>query len=222
MSTGGTNSPSFLLDLAPNLMRIKNNKIQDYSDFWNWFKVTIQSDGFQATNPEFFEALNGRIDGLDTRLSWEIGPGLKEDWLFALSPNLNKELWPLTIKIISQAPSIKGWEFYTCRQPKQWTWKFEYNLPDSATISIDASNWTFVLLRYPNGDHEIIICGSGIQNLHEDDKWQVAAIVLEGALGEEILLEAISSFELVESLEPRFAVKAKPIQELRGKFANFR
>ena len=52
--------------------------------------------------------------------------------------------------------------------------------------------------RYCSG--EIIL-----ESLDDDERWQAAAIALESILGEEVYMEKISDFELVDHIEPRFA-----------------
>lgn len=70
-------------------------------------------------------------------------------------------------------------------------------------------------MRYPDGSHELLLQGENLPPLDDDDRWQAAAITLESILGEDVLLDKINEFELVDELEPRFAEKRKPIQRLR-------
>ncbi|HLJ25433.1 MAG TPA: hypothetical protein VKY85_01865 [Candidatus Angelobacter sp.] len=70
-------------------------------------------------------------------------------------------------------------------------------------------------MRYPDGAQELLLRGNNLTSLDDDERWQAAAITLESILGEEVLLEKIDEFELVDQLEPCFAEKRKPIQHLR-------
>ena len=58
-----------------------------------------------------------------------------------------------------------------------------------------------------------------VSTLGDDQRWQAAAIVLESILGEDVVLDKIDSFELVDRLELRFEQLARPIQQLRDAFA---
>jgi hypothetical protein len=60
-----------------------------------------------------------------------------------------------------------------------------------------------------------LLQGNNLPALDDDERWQAAAVTLEGILGEEVLLEKINEFELVDCLEPRFAAQQRPIQGLR-------
>lgn len=61
----------------------------------------------------------------------------------------------------------------------------------------------------------MLLQGDNVTSLDDDERWQAAAITLESILGEEVLLDKIGEFELVDELEPRFAEKRQPIQRLR-------
>ena len=83
------------------------------------------------------------------------------------------------------------------------------------SIELDASDWGFVLLQYPDGAREVLLQGNNLPALDDDERWQAAAMTLEGILGEEVILEKINEFELADQLEPRFAAQQRPIQGLR-------
>jgi hypothetical protein len=63
--------------------------------------------------------------------------------------------------------------------------------------------------------HEILLQGKGLPPLSDDERWQAAAITLESILGEDMVLDRVNEFELVDQLEPRFAERERPIQHLR-------
>jgi hypothetical protein len=61
----------------------------------------------------------------------------------------------------------------------------------------------------------VLLQGYNLPPLNDDERWQAAAITLESILGEDLILDKINEFELVDQLEPRLADKLKPIQVLR-------
>jgi hypothetical protein len=180
-------------------------------DFWDWFRGVAD---LLSANPEdsaLLKELDGRVHNLDPKLSWEIGPGLQKPWQLVISPNLSRELREKTRLIVARAPGLPAWEFHAARQPKNWHYKLELG---GDKVPIDASTWTFVLLRYPDGVREILLKGRDLPPLSEEERWQAAAIALESILGEDMFLDRVNEFELVDELEPKFAEKERPIQRL--------
>jgi hypothetical protein len=185
-------------------------------EFWTWFRSIAAPLAANVENSPLLEELDLRIRKLDSELSWEVGPGSCEPWQLVISPNLDRDLRPRAEEIISSAPVVGGWEFHSARRPKEWNYKLLMERPDGREpVQLDASNWSFVLLRYPDGGQELLLQGDNLASLNDEERWQAAAITLESILGEEVLLDKISEFELVDQLEPRFAEKRKPIQRLR-------
>lgn len=191
----------------------KPNKNQ-INDFWSWFRrnaATLTSETSTAA-----EQLDTRVRGLHPDISWEIGPGLTKSWQLAISPNLNRDLRDVTRSIVKESPSLDEWEFYSARQPKAWNYSFKLDRENGEeNIAIDAANWTFVLLRYPDGLREVLLKAHALPRLTKGERWQIGAIVLEGILGEDNFLDVVDEFEVVDELEPRFAEKERPIQDLR-------
>lgn len=185
-------------------------------DFWRWFSGVATRLAVNIENPSLLEQIDERIVGLDPLLSWEIGPGSSEPWQLVISPNLDLDLLPIARKIVSAAPVLDGWEFYSARRPKNWDYKLLMERSEGgAPVHLDASGWGFVLLQYPDGAREVLLRGNNLPDLNADERWQAAAMTLESILGEEELLNKISEFELVNQLEERFAAKERPIQHLR-------
>lgn len=189
---------------------------QKIDEFWTWFRSIAASLVANVENSPLLEELDVRIRELDSELSWEVGPGSCEPWQLVISPNLDRDLWPRAEEIISSAPVVEGWEFHSARRPKEWDYKLLMERPDGREpVQLDASHWSFVLLRYPDGGLELLLQGDNLASLDDDERWQAAAITLESILGEEVLLDKISEFELVDQFEPRFEEERKPIQRLR-------
>jgi hypothetical protein len=187
------------------------------AEFWDWFCSIAEVLSVDIDNSKLIEELDDRVHQLGAEFSWELGPGLSKAWQFVISPNLNRELLDETRWIVSLALDLRDWEFYPARHPKEWDYKFQLESSDMGQpIHLDASEWTFVLLRYPDGAHEVLLSGKNLPVLNENQRWQAASITLESILGEEIILERIREFELVDHLEPRFAEQQKPIQHLQS------
>ena len=189
-------------------------------DFWRWFRNTAGSIAADFTNAELLEELDARMQELDGKLSWEIGPGSHETYQFVISPNLEVEMRERAREIIAKAPVIEGWEFHAARPPKKWDYKLLMHRADGKPVELDASQWGFVILHYPDGANEFLLRGRDLPPLDDNERWQAAAIALESILGEEALLDLNAGFELVDRFEPRFAAMEKPIQMLRQAVLN--
>jgi hypothetical protein len=185
-------------------------------DFWRWFNGVAARLAVDIENPSLLEQIDERIVDLDPLLSWEIGPGSSEPLQLVISPNLDLNLLQKARKIISAAPVLDGWEFYSTRRPKNWDYKLLMERSEGGdTMQLDTSGWGFVLLQYPDGAREVLLRGKNLPDLNDDERWQAAAMTLESILGEEELLNRISEFALVNQLEARFAARERPIQQLR-------
>jgi hypothetical protein len=192
---------------------IERKKIEE---FWNWFAGIAKFLASDIENRSLIEDLDERMRALDPMLSWEIGPGSYELCQFVVSPNLDRDRRRNTQEIIALAPVIHGWEFHSARRPKDWDYKLVMERSEGQEpLRLDTSEWGFVLLRYPDGSKEVLLQGNNLSTLADDERWQAAAIALESILGEDVLLDEINDFELVEQLEPRFQEKRQPIQRLR-------
>ncbi len=193
---------------------VQDNLNSRISRFWEWFQTAIAS-GEKAEDLQFLKQIDDQVRNLNPSLSWEVGPGFSEPWRFVISPNLDRELRDTARAVIAHAPVLAGWEFYSSRQPKEWDFTVHLLRENGSSIQLDASNWTFVLLRYPDAVHELLLRGTDLSTLNQDERWQAAAITVESILGEDLMMERIDDFELVEDLEPEFAKKERPIRELK-------
>ena len=189
----------------------------DHERFWNWFRTNADIIASGYDGEQLTEGLAEKIESEWPELSWEIGPDPSGCLYLSISPNLNKGLIPQANKAVGSAPSIPGWKFYPYRQRKKWDGRFEMHT-SRGVAQIDSSSWNFVLLRYPDGGHEVFLIGDKALWLNEEDRWQAAAIVVEGMIGEKCILENDLSFSLDDRPEPQFEGKEKPIRELPGAF----
>lgn len=186
------------------------------NEFWDWFEEISVALSADPNNGKLLGELDHRITEIDRRLTWEIGPGEREEWQLVISPNLNRDLRALARRVVSHAPSIENWEFHSARLPKDWDYKFELDAEDGSIVKhFDASRWTFVLLEYPDKGHEVLLKSPSAASLSADQRDCAASIVLVAVLGEDLFLDYVEWYDLVEEFEPRFAKKQKPVALLR-------
>lgn len=157
------------------------------------------------------------IDELDSEvralgpISWELGPGMQNNWRLTLTPDGDRALLPLTAAIVARAPEIVGWEVASSRQPREWDLTFSMSLSSGDTVEIDARSWNYVLWRFSDGSLDIKIGLDGVTSLSDEDRYRAAVIVLDGLLGEERRLEKLETIEVVTRLESDELSRATPI-----------
>lgn len=185
--------------------------------FWRWFADKADSIASHPGNGNLINAINQQVSLTWPQLAWEIGPDPAGDWYLALSPNLNRDLINQAKEAIQAAPEVPGWKFYAARQRKAWDGRFELGT-DGGVKQFNSSDWHFILLLYPDGEKELVLITPDADLLNPDDRWQAAAIVIEGLLGEECLLANVDSFALEVSVDAKLLSQAKPIYLLPHTF----
>ena len=131
-----------------------------------------------------------------------------------ISPAGDPELLRATRKVVSKAPAITDWEFLHARPPKQWQTRFTIEDRSGVVREVDASGWRYVLLRYPDGAHEVVIEAPSAAELDEELRYSAAIVVLDGLLGEERRIEAVDEVSVVPKLEDEYAAKARDLAEI--------
>ncbi|MGA2046330.1 MAG: hypothetical protein ABSG96_01490 [Terracidiphilus sp.] len=186
-------------------------------EFWSWFGENCDVIAADVGNQSLVRELDRMVLNLAPGLSWEIGPGLSKPWQFVISPSLDRGLQVIAKTVVASAPNLESWEFFSARQAKDWDYRIKFQREnDGGELAINAKNWTFVLLRYPDGFREILLKGRESSVLSEEDSRMACSVVLESILGEDALLDSVDQFELVAELESRFEEGERPIQELRA------
>ena len=180
------------------------------NDFWGWFSAASKIIADNPNNQAVISDLDFRVAQTWPRLSWEIGPDVSAGWYLAISPNLNSDYIEDAKQAISSAPSIQGWRFYPFRPRKKWNCAFEIATPKGPR-QINSSDWVFIFLQYKDGHKEIVIAAPEANDMKLDERWQAAAVVLEGLIGEEYLLQNKIDFFLEPSPDARFSSRYQPI-----------
>jgi hypothetical protein len=181
--------------------------------FWQWFKaassrISSYEEGW------FLEGIDERVSELDSAIAWEVGPGTVTPNRLALSPNLDRGLLPLTREIVRLAPRIADWEFLPSRPQKDWSPRFRLECDDGSELDVDASQWQFLLLVHPDGEREVVLVAESAEHVPASQRWTAAAIVLEGMVGEELLLERVDSFAMLTDIEERLRAQLRPLADL--------
>ena len=184
----------------------------DIDAFWAWF---AGNSGRICRDPEkdvLLEELDRRVSGLGCP-AWEIGPGSQGEWFLALSPDGDPRALPLTLEIVSRAPSVPGWEFLPHRPKKEWDLRFEIE-GESGPIEVDARGWRFVAYRYPDGVYDLVISVGSETELGPGERDLAVRIAVEGQLGEEALLTRVNDLDVVVELSTDEQSRSRPLTSL--------
>ncbi len=184
------------------------------NDFWDWFTEASPSLTDKDPEPPVLADLDRHIRETWPELGWEIGPGADGGHYLALSPGMRHDRLAMAQSAVKSAPAIPHWIIVPYRQKKNWAGVFTFETCAGAQREIDTASWCYVLLQYPDGHREVLLRGSLLEDLSEQDRWVAGAIVLEGHLGEERAMSEIDSFELLAELPPQFASKERALSAL--------
>jgi len=100
-----------------------------------------------------------------------------------LSPKGDPAFLLLTEQIISKAPSLDKWQFYSTKQPKA-NWHLVEVTREN--ISVNASGWEYVILKYKDGKIELLVKADNLLKYDKDTKELIVEMVLTNLLGEKI------------------------------------
>jgi hypothetical protein len=184
-------------------------------EFWRCF-MSVSADLLAGTDDGLLLIeLSNHLYAIDPSLIWETGPGQTRRRQLTISPNLNPDLRGTAQNIVSAAPALEDWEFQHARRPRKWDYKLSLDTGRGAPIEIDASGWVFIALYSPPCTYQILLHGGNLPPLTNDQRRQAAADVLVNLVGEEVVLDVIHDFGLVNTLEPLEALSTKPLWLLR-------
>lgn len=165
-------------------------------NFWKWFidnKDKLESD---STDPTILQQLDKTISNWN--LNWEIGPGQSKENSLTISPRGNPALLTLTEQIISEAPTLEKWQFYSTKQPKENWHLLQLN---QGNISVDASKWKYVLLKYKDGKIEVLVKTDNLLEYDKDTKELIVEIVLINLIGENMFIKRVDYFDVVAEFD---------------------
>jgi hypothetical protein len=169
---------------------------KDILIFWKWFidnKGKLESDSY---DPTILEQLDKTISDWD--LNWEIGPGQSKENSLTISPKGDSALLTLSEQIVGKAPTLDKWQFYSTKQPKENWHLLELN---QGNISVNASEWEYVLLKYKDGKIEVLVKADNLMKYDKDTRELIVEIVLINLLGEQMFMQKVDYFDVVDEFD---------------------
>jgi hypothetical protein len=170
----------------------KNNINTNINEFWGWFTQNHRRIANYSKDESIILDIDEKIRDYFPKTDWEIGQGEDASSIdFTISPCKNKDLLPFTQSIISSAPLIEGFSFFSIKKPKKY---FDYKLQivdcNGVQKTIDCHTWEYVILEYPEEGYDILLNPKG-----EDSRFKCFAnfesgayLVIESLLGEENII----------------------------------
>ena len=86
-------------------------------DFWEWLRANtprIQS-GLERNPRGVAHEIGEAFKRSYPDLVWEVSPNKAADWLFCISANGNRDLFPQVIQAVRSAPEVPGWKIQAFR-----------------------------------------------------------------------------------------------------------
>lgn len=158
--------------------------------------------------------LTNKLAAIDPRIRWEVGPYNAERSFFAFSPNLKRELLPLTEALAKEAPEIPGWMFLSSKPRKQWKARvIEIKNAEGKVDRYNIDTWAYYLTSFNDGEFfDVNLVPYGCEESPLDDLQYVASLFVEFELGERMFIEFVDRTNIV--LPSELSVFANKIENL--------
>jgi hypothetical protein len=130
------------MNFLKNILNKKEEPIQSYQDFWNWFQKN-ERDLFKVIKEKrdvetnFFDKLSPKLDEL--RDGYHFTTGMYNDDTAKLTLTADGSIQNIVFveELVQTAPEIKGWKIIALKQP------IDEEELDIDTVSIDMNGYTF-------------------------------------------------------------------------------
>lgn len=184
---------------------------EDIEIFWNWFHSVSSKLYINSKDADILKLLDQKVTELGP-FEWEIGP-IDETLLYlAISPNLDSELLKATTELVKQAPVCKRWIFFAAKPFKPYSPILNLTNEYGRAISIDISNWTYVLFSFEDGTFDIDVKIDPI-NGNKETQNLALDIIMANILGEEKYMTLFKNVNIVNHFGDD-ENKATPIKHL--------
>lgn len=210
------------MNFLKNILNKKEEPIQSYQDFWNWFRKN-ERDLFKVikenrhVKENFFNIISPKLDEL--RDGYHFTAGMSGNDIVRLTFTADGTIENIVFveELVQAAPEIQGWKIVALKQP------VDEEFLDINTVAInmggytfDTSNLSFYAIEYPAYPDEIDITVVHHNDFDEEAASTIsggAAIFLEHYLGELKFATALDNMTVVGKSEAE--KELVPILKLR-------
>jgi hypothetical protein len=130
------------MNFLKNILHKKEDPIQSYHDFWNWFQKNERNlykviKEKRDVKENFFNILSPKLDEL--RDGYHFTAGMSGDGIVRLTFTADGVIENIVFveELVQSAPEIKGWKIIALKQP------IDEEELDIDSVSIDMSGYTF-------------------------------------------------------------------------------
>jgi hypothetical protein len=210
------------MNFLKNILNKKEEPIQSYQDFWNWFQKN-ERDLFKVIKEKrdvkknFFNIISPKLDEL--RDGYHFTCGVPDDGIARLTFTADGVIENIVFveELVQAAPKIKGWEFIALKQPVD---DEGLNLNsveiDMSGYTFNTSNLSFYATEDPAHPDEIDITAVYHDDFNENAASTISSgtsIFLEHYLGELRFATAFDNITVVGKSEAE--KELVPILKLR-------
>jgi len=168
-------------------------KTEIISEFWAWF-LSYRDQIGSATLPDdlHLDEIVEHIGRIEPGLAVEISG--REDGVteMAISADGVRESFPIVEQIVSQAPSIEGWQVIAFRQPVKGDFSLE-----CGDLELRPSALYFQPVE-KDGALDIIVYGRGFDNQDRDELSYYGLIMMDNLIGEYDCVTQIRHYDFQE------------------------
>ena len=163
------------------------------SEFWAWFDSYKSGvDDAVPWQDEQLDEILERISRIEPGLAVELAvreDGIKE---MTISPDGVRERFDIVEQIVSQAPSLEGWEVVAFRQPVRGDFSLR-----CGDLELTPSELYFLPLE-EDGALDVIVYGSGFDDQEKDDLSYHGLIMIDNLIGEYDCVTQIRHYDFQE------------------------
>jgi hypothetical protein len=182
----------------------KTHLVEAIKYFWKWFaensenlKSFYEGDQLEDLSLE----IGSELDKIDPQIAWEMGPGKKQPYLFAISGEGNPQLVKIAHLIVQLAPELQDWELYSSRPSRPAP--RVVRLPESGE-AFDTGEWEFIPLEQPGkGRLDLIIVSGQLAGAERANALRAISIYLDQSLGEDVVEDWIGKFKVESPVASR-------------------
>jgi hypothetical protein len=181
------------------------------AEFWSWF-VSVQDRmaGLLGKSADSIDpqVITQRVNAIQPKLGWEIGPGGNKPFRFVISPSGIRSLISIADIVVKAAPELKTWEICSCKPPKQWDYEVRLRNNLGQYLSLDASNWKYALTGFAERDaFDVIFVAPELPNMDASSRKGAAYIVLDSIFGERVAIETFMKVDLILACDAAKAIR---------------
>lgn len=179
------------------------------TEFWAWF-LSYRDQIGSATLPDglHLDEIVEHIGRIEPGLAVEISgreDGVKE---MAVSADGVRELFPIVEQIVSQAPSMEGWEVIAFRQPVKGDFSLQCD-----DLELRPSALHFQPIE-EDGALDIIVYGQGFSDRDRDQLSYYGLIMMDNLLGEYDCVTQVRHYDFQELPDEKDRDGLLPLSEL--------